>query len=195
MDRGFLVLNRTDITDSQLVKSGRLPVLSLSHEEVRQRYRGIEGDPWPECKDMGKIKLEGGLSSLEQHKIVVDYYNIVSKKYLCDFLYIQTLPHLSNVRIPIPHEFTFLGYDYGYYELEDRYSSLYYELIFGFYDEMRHFAKYLNEHLLLPSIDLIKDIEHSRKELVEKGASAIETVEPGEEFSPIAIWDPRIWHA
>src|SRR5438876_4141387 len=168
----------------------RIPAVAGSHDAILRRYRGIEGEAWPDgCEKQG-LRLEGGLASCEQYKLVSDYYGKVCKRYQCDLIHCQPAP-TGEVKPPgVPLHFNFHGFDSGYYLSEsNNYSSLFNEVIYGKYDELKAYARLLNDSLVLPSIDIADKLNRSRRSLIEEGAD-LETSEDGEVFVAIAIHVP-----
>ena len=167
----------------------RTAAVAKSHEEILRTYRGIEGEPWPILEDMTGIHLEEGLASCAQYSIVFTYYETVAKIYPCDLIHCELTPKSVSLPRDLPPGFIFCGYDYGCYLSETNYfSSLFNEVIYGKYEVLRDYAKFLNEHLLLPSLDLVSRLDTSRRTLAEEGAD-LET-EDGEIFAPIAVHAP-----
>jgi hypothetical protein len=165
------------------------PALDLEHEEILNRYRGIEGEPWLLEPPFEEISSSGGLARIERYKDILEYYNALSKECLCDLLYLS-----SSVDLPLidklPEQLSFCGYDYGMYLSEyNNYSVIFNEVIYGSIDKLRKFSGNLNEHLLLPSLDRVLELERQRSLMVESGVGlALETTEEGECFGPIAIY-------
>jgi hypothetical protein len=169
----------------------RVPaVRGCSHDEILRRYRGIEGDAWPDGEDIKKIRLEDGLASCEQFDLIYEYYSKVRGRFHCDLIHCWEATKGEVQSQNLPSSFNFCGFDYGYYLSEDNhYSSLFNEIIYGKYEELRSYAKLLNESLLFPSKEIINRLGQTRKSLVKDGAD-LETCEGGEVLGPIAIHAP-----
>lgn len=188
---GFLVVRRinwqTDIPidDPIFLPDLKAPALSLSHEDVRNRYRGFDGWPWPDRPNLQMPRLIEGLASPNVLPVVEQYYEEISQSYICDLIYLD-LNGSTKPEFCVPEGFVLLGYDYGYYVSEDNYfSSLIHEVIYGAYGEMNRYAQSLNNHLLLPSHDLANLLDESRNELLKAGAD-LET--DGEILGAIAVY-------
>lgn len=186
--KGFLVVRRINyFTDRRYYSSKeRAPSIFGGHDEVLKYYRGIEGEPWPLNTDLINNFLIEGLLPLNQYKVAAKYYEEVNKKYLCDLIYLQTYTK-SNSQEVLPDNFSFGGYDYGIYISEyNYYSVIFHEVIYGKYDELRDYSKYLNNNFLFSSIDIVKRLENTRNQLLKLGAD-LETVDVNEIFVPISI--------
>jgi len=187
---GFLVVRRLNWFTELPIENpigripDRVPAVSSSHEEIRAKYRGFDGWAWPDVPNTEAISLESGLAPFEQYHIAQDYYDVASKEHLCDLIYLQ-FPEALRVLPPLPIKFRFLGYDYGYYLSESgAYSSLFHEVIYGLYNEMRSYAGRLNYHLLLPTIETAELLDCTRNQLLEVEAD----LESDEACIPIAIY-------
>jgi len=190
---GLLVIRRinplTDIPiDSPVTQQdARVPALALSHEEIRTRYRGFEGWPWPDDVNFALPQLKHGLAVSHLLPAIEDYYEEVSKVHLCDLIYLDFTEGIS-ASLELPPKFKFLGYDYGYYVWEyNHFSSLFHEVIYGIYDEMKSYAGMLNDHLLLPDVQILRSLHSARTRLLENGA---DLERDGEGLGPIAIYGP-----
>jgi len=167
-DGGLLVVRRVNWFDDATGKPvlPRTPAVALSHEQILTVYRGFEGEAWPDCEFVNGIDLQNGLASLDQHKIVEEYYRRVSQEFLCDMLCIG-----FDESYKPPPPYSFLGYDYGFYLSETGiFSSLFHEVIYGMHSEMRQFSGLLNDHLLLPTIESAWKLELTRNSLLATGA-------------------------
>lgn len=190
--KGLLVVRRinwqTDlpIDDPVFESDINQPAIPLSHEDIRNRYRGLDGWPWPDCPNVKLPPLIDGLATLKESSVVEKYYKEVSKSYLCDFLYLDVSKNTSS-RPYLPDQFVLLGYDNGYYVSEWNYfSSLLHEVIYGVHEQMTRYAKLVNDNLLLPNIELGKQLHATRTELLRDPDACLER--DGEILSPIAIY-------
>jgi hypothetical protein len=169
---GFLVVRRVNWFDGTAVKPvmKRTPAVALSHQEILTVYRGFEGEAWPDCEFLNGIHLQAGLASLDQHKLVEEYYQEISRENLCDMLCIGFHEEFNPLHY-LPAAYLLLGYDYGFYLSETGiFSSLFHEVIYGMYSEMRQFSGLLNDVLLLPTIESAKELELTRNSLLASGA-------------------------
>jgi hypothetical protein len=187
---GFVVVRRLNFFDEIPVgnpiprKADRLPSVSLSHDEIRRRYRGVDGWPWPEVPGVELLRLGRGLVEADQYDSVKRYFDIASRTFICDLVFIQFGRAVSSVSV-LPTEFRFLGYDYGYYLSEEGvYSSLLHEVIYGVNQQLRGFATSLNEHLLFSHLDVVRFLESTRNSLMRGGAD----LEGDESCLPMAIY-------
>src|SRR6266853_1354018 len=107
----------------------RPPVGGLTHGEVRARYRGFDGWPWPDSENFALPPLTKGLASTRALPVVEQYYEKESKRHSCDLIF---LDYTEGIRalVELPSTFKFLGFDYGFYACEDNiFSSLLHEVI------------------------------------------------------------------
>ena len=184
---GFLVVRRINyFEEPQFRTAPRNAVLSLSHVEVLNRYKGFEGDPWPDELDSTGIQLVDGLAPADQYELVKAYYSKATLSHaLCDLIYLQ-IPGDDRRSARFPH-LRFRGCDYGYYVSEfGLFSAIFHDIIYGDYAELRTFAELLNDALLFTSLDDVKMVHKTREDLIETGA-ALEQDED-ETFVPIAIF-------
>jgi hypothetical protein len=180
---GYLVVRRVDWF-TEFSRADRLPAVNLSHKEILECYRGVDGEPSPEIPNVEVPLLQAGLAPGDKFSAVEAFYYAASNQYLCDLLYVQLVPASTFVRAS-PLELAFLGYDYGYYLSESNlYSSLFHEIIYGLYPQMRTLATVLNNHLLLPSMDVVELVHRTRSQLIKTGAD----LERDETSIPIAIY-------
>lgn len=183
---GLLVVRRVNWFEDIAVPAvtNRTPAVSLSHQQILTAYRGFEGEPWPDREILNGIRLQNGLASLDQHAIVEEYYGKVSQEYLSDLICIGS-PKGFNSLPSLPTAYVFLGYDYGFYLTETGvFSSLFHEVIYGMYPEIRRFSSLLNSCLLLPTIEVAKELELTRNSLLAVGAD----LEGYEKCYPVAIY-------
>jgi hypothetical protein len=188
---GFLVVRRinwqTDIPvdNPEFLPNLRPPTIHLSHEGVRNRYRGFDGWPWPGRPHMQTPSSIGGLALPETLTLVEQYYEEVSKLYVCDLIYVDFAEHSSR-NLYLPAGFVLLGYDFGYYVSEYNYfSSLLHEVIYGIYESMTKYAETLNGRLLLPNIEAARTLHATRTRLLETDA---DLERDGEVLTPVAIF-------
>jgi hypothetical protein len=168
----------------------RVPAIAGSHDDILRRYRGIEGEAWPDGKDIRRLRLERGLASCELFDLVSKYYNKIRDEYQCDLIHCREALTGDVQPLNLPPGFDFCGFDYAYYLSEsNHYSSLFNEIIYGKYEELRAYAKHLNDSLLFPSIELVNRADLTRTALIKDGAD-LETSEGAEVFVAIAIHAP-----
>jgi hypothetical protein len=182
---GFLVVRRINYFKeaSTGTLEDRQPALPWSHEQILAHYKGFEGQPWPEDTGKQHLDLQQGLLPLERHHVVAAYYERISRLYPCDLIYLQ-FTDLPVGQILNQPNFSFVGYDYGYY-LSDLnfYSALFNEVIYGKYETLRNCTQSLNDHLLIPSLDVVAMIDDTRRQLLATEAD----LETDEICVPIAI--------
>lgn len=185
---GLLVVRRINyFTDSRYSALRRLPSLSLTDDEIVQRYKGIEGECWPIGDEMKSLMLSHGLAPIQQYEFVLQYFIEASMTLCCDLLYIRSSTLLDRPSF-LPNNFRFCGYDYGlFYSGFDNYSVIFNEVIYGAYDSLRAYSKYLNADLLLPEPLKLEALEQDRMMLVD-GGNDLETAEDDEVFQAFSIY-------
>lgn len=186
---GFLVRERVCLSEHLQNEdfAVRVPAASLSHEIIFAQYQGFDGNPWPEEDiNIEGIKLKNGLASEMQYEAVLSYYKRISKKYNCDIIYCQ-FSDLSSIKSI--KNFCFQGYDYGYFISEfNYYSSLFSEVIYGNYEKMRCFAAYLKDNMLFSSLNIVKQLDNIRQQMLKEGKD----LENDEICEPIGIYSYEI---
>jgi hypothetical protein len=169
-DGGLLVVRRINWFADVTAEVKRTPSVALSHQEILTTYRGFDGEAWPNWEFVDGIHLENGLASLDQYQMVDDYYRNVSKEHSCDMLCLGFHESFNPYSL-LPPVYLLLGYDYGFYLSETGiFSSLFHEVIYGMYSEMRQFSSLLNDYLLFPVIENAKTLELTRNSLLAAGA-------------------------
>jgi hypothetical protein len=185
---GLLVIRRVNyFSDSRYGAKERLSSINLSHEEIIKCYRGIEGEPWPIRDEFTANNISKGIVPLSMLPNVIEYYRSASMSCLCDLICI-VINQGPDELIKAFNNFIFCGFDYGIYESEGNcFSSVFNEIIYGKYEELRQFGEHLNSALLLPNEDLLVDFCKSRNRMVQLGAD-LETTDHAEAFSSISIF-------
>ncbi len=190
-------------------KEGLVLVIDWPHK-TQFNYKGFDGKAvWPDAQlkpdgysflqkngfdiydtfiklNNEKLDIRNGVVDICYLDQVLNYKKTLSNKsrilYLRFSNFSNTLPKL------ILDKFTFSGYDYGNYIWEENYYSvILHEIILGSRTEFKKFSKYLNQNLLLQSLNIVLNIEKTYHELIVKGEH-LETYEKGEEFQPIAVY-------
>ncbi len=186
---GLLVVERTPKGTGTVLIMGKQ---ALTADDIMRRYRGIEGQSWPReeliAAELGgeETLLENGLASLSAYDAIWAYYARVSQRDRCDLLYCSILNGWEEVRVASPPiAFTFWGYDYGYYEgAYNNFSAIFNDVIYGGYAPLQTYATRLNDHLLLPHLDTVHDLDKARQNLINDGAF----LEKDEPFVAIAVY-------
>lgn len=184
---GLLVVERVNFfTDARYRSLDRVPALDLTHIQVLDRYKGFDGLPWPKVTGAESLILHDGLAALDQYQAVLAYFKNAQKSLRCDLLWVH-LPNLSSGTSPHP-EFHFVGFDFGFYLSDtNHFSVILHEVIYGKHDQLKEFAGFLNDHLLLPTMQACERLKQERTELVTGGAD-LETEGDDEGFVPIAVY-------
>ena len=113
MGSGLLLVRRV-WADPTMIASAKRPGVSAPVQEVGRPYRGIDGQPWPAPANSDlTISLVAGLAGIELLDVVRTYRD-ANCALDCDLIYIAG----PDSRAIPPIGFTFLGFDFGYYESE-----------------------------------------------------------------------------
>lgn len=185
---GFLVISRIDYFADPRFKPRKVtPSLPISCKDILEKYKGIDGEPWPLENEILVEDLKNGLIPIEKIESVIRYYKKVSEISACDLLYLQTMEAPLEYEL-LTTKFTLCGYDFGcYFSEENFHSVIFHEIIFGFLDELRYFSQFLNNHLLLSSNDLVKELEITRLGMQNQGID-VEADDVEEQFGGIAVY-------
>lgn len=186
---GFLVVKRINYFlepkyDAKPIKSS----VDKKAEDVIKYYRGIEGEPWPLGTELFRTNtLDSGLLPFEQYDLANRYYKAANDRFNCDFIFLESYPKVIHNKLD-SYNFTFCGFDYGLFDSEyNYYSAIFHEIIYGQYEELRGYSKYLNRCLLLPEFDILLKYEKRRHHLLKEGYD-LETSDDNETFSPIPVF-------
>jgi hypothetical protein len=161
----------TDECWAYLLKMNKVPRLTV--EQVLNKYQGFEGEDIA-CYETSETDPE------IKEKIDLFYGALSLKKYL--FLYVSLSeivnPLISNIAVKV-------GFDIGICE-EDRtiYSSIFNEVLFGYYEELISFQNVLNENFLFPDRETAEHYVDVHREMAAQGKG----VEQGVEMTIYEIW-------
>lgn len=179
---GLLVVNRFELL-RQAERSGslsnRMPATGRDHEDVFRRYRGFDGLAWPEVKHEDFSTAEG-LADPDVLGPVDAYVEKLPHRHECEVI---LLAPLDAAGLDVDG-WRRAGFDVGYFESEwSHFSVVLNEIIYGTRLELRRFANVLNEHLLVPTLDLALEVIVERSRLAGIGAD----VEEVPHVEPVAI--------
>lgn len=184
MAGGYILIGRQDRTEG--LPGANEPAVQLSRDDIHLRYRGLEGEPWPNRPAKLREFLEKGLLPSKYLPQARKYYNMVAAEYLADLLYIEPFTHMGG-ESELPREFVLLGFDFGYYHVNDDFeilkSTIYSEVIFGENEELREIAGELNEHLLFPDHRSLKQFSRTLTRNMETKDSAMQESTLGQGFT------------
>jgi hypothetical protein len=171
---GIIIICREPLRREQVSKEPASTSLLGNTDSLDvEEYRGFEGIPWPGKPADFLASLKHGLASVDEFDCLNEFESCVRGKPRHDLIYLQGRQPSAT-----PDGFVFRGFDYGFYLAEySHYSALYYEVLFGSYQNLRHYTKYLNSALLFSSIEPIQDLHAIRDELIADGAD-LETCDP-----------------
>lgn len=170
-DRGVLAVNRQALLRQAMSRGGiqsRTPSVNLTHEDIFRRYRGFDGESWPE-RDHPEFDTENGLASLSSMSAVQQYIDRLDPHGECDLILVDSTVSADYEPSDVGQKF--LGFDVGIFESESsHFSSILNEVIYGHEPEMRAFAALLNEALLFSTVDDARDLHALRERLLKRGA-------------------------
>ena len=184
MAGGYLLIGRQDHTDG--LPGANRPTVQLPREEIHLRYRGLEGEAWPNPPPKLAGFLEKGFLPPKMLPQARKYYEIIANEYLADLIYIEPFTHMGGDN-ELPREFVLLGFDFGYFHVNDDFttlkSNIYSEVIFGEQDELREMGAELNESLLFPDNRSLKQFARTLTRNMETKDSAMQESTLGQGFS------------
>lgn len=182
---GILVVNRFELLrlfEKSASFSTRLPARETTHDRVFCCYRGFDGAAWPEIEHAG-FQTEDGLADFADVTRVDAYVKRLPCRAECDVI------ALGRVGValggPGATGWRPIGFDLGYFESEwSHFSVVLNEIIYAIHPELRRFARRLNEHLLLATLEDALEVAMERSRLAAAGAD----IEDGPYIEPIAIF-------
>lgn len=184
MAGGYLLIGRQDHTEG--LPGANRPAVKLSREEIHLRYRGLEGEPWPNPPAKLGAFLEKGFLPAKVLPQARKYYEIVANEFLADLLYIEPFTHMGGEN-ELPREFVLLGFDFGYYHVSEDFttlkSNIYTEVLFGEQEELREMGGELNESLLFPDNRSLKQFSRTLTRNMETKDSAMQESTLGQGYS------------
>jgi hypothetical protein len=151
------------------------PALDLDPEDVFERYRGFDGQAWPNGELLGFVG-ESGLAPITSFAEVLGYMRL--------------LPTGTAALIAIGESpggtFQLAGFDVGaFLSRYAHFSVLLNEVIFGTLDELRGYAGRLNSNLLMPSAAQAQDLLALRARLHDSGA---DLEDMGVQMEPVPVY-------
>lgn len=183
MPGGYLLIGRQNNTAG--LPGADKPTIKLDFEELHVRYRGIEGEPWPNPPPKLNEHLVDGLLTAKSVEPARKYYAMMAGTFLCDLLYIEPFTHTGG-ETELPREFVLLGFDFGYFQYGDFAASrsrIYSEVLFGEHEELREMASDLNEHLLIADHRVLKLFGRTITRMMSTGNFAMKESDIGQGFS------------
>lgn len=158
---GALLVRRVLWWAEGLAKRAWNPAVDLSEKGIAEKYRGIDGRPWPQ--EISPILLrDNGLASTSQWPILAT----LAKEHSNDRVYDAVVLCKSPLTAARNLYLEFLGFDFGFYDDEySVYSSIYHEIIYGSVADLRRYATRLNESLLLPTAIDVDEYRKTRESL------------------------------
>lgn len=140
-----------------LIQKKKIPGLSV--QELVSKYQGFEG----ELVCFFEVK-----GNTPEFKKKLDEYLQMRKLGSCFLLHVISSP--SEMPSFLENQAIKLGYDVGVCEEEATlYSSIFHEVIFGYFDELITYKDLLNENLLFPDRSLAERYVETHNELSAQG--------------------------
>ncbi len=190
---GYLVLRRINyFEEPSPAQQARISATGLSHKEILVRYKGIEGEPWPETPCLQDIRISDskGIVLEDQMIELAQYYHQALKIYGRVDMICLANPYCADESL-LEHA-EFVGYDWGCFESQYNYfSSVFNEIVYGLYPQLTEFADTLNDNLLFPTLDAAEAFSQKRLSLLD-GSHDLETFEAGEPCGTISVYVPSI---
>ena len=180
---GLVVIGR-DRWTPEMVANRPVPE-GLTSSESLLRYRGFDGEPWPEVSP--QLEISCGLLPAVELESALAHYRRVKRFRRVSLLYLQ---EFTGRLLPPEFPSDFLGFDHGWYMGEDcTFSCILHEILFGLEDTLRSWATQLNEHLLFGSAKGIDEYRSARASARENGVDLEETDGEPDTF---AVFDVRL---
>lgn len=184
MAGGYVLIGRQNNTAG--LPGAARPTVALGQDEIHRRFRGLEGEPWPNRPPKLQDHLVDGLLSYKSFPPAQKYYELMAREFLCDFLYIEPFTHMGG-ESELPREFVLLGFDFGLFLVTEDYTSarskVYSEVIFGEHEELREMAGELNEHLLFGDHRTLKLFGRTLTRMMDTGNFAMQESQLGQGYS------------
>jgi hypothetical protein len=181
---GYLLIGRQNNTAG--LPGADRPTIALDIDELHVRYRGIEGEPWPNRPAKLSEHLVEGLLTARSLEPAKKYYDMVAAECLCDLLYIESFTH-SGGETELPREFVLLGFDFGFFRVSDDFtasrSRIYSEVLFGEHEDLREMAGELNDNLLFGDHRTLKNFGRTVTRMMSTGNFAMNEADIGQGFS------------
>lgn len=187
MNLGTLLIHRTNWFDKSKwphVKEKR-PSIMLDHVDILRRYRGLEGELWPNNSAMLFNLGECSIAPLEKYNKIHAYYVDMATR---DIDEIYDFISLGEPTIASKNNPLFLGFEAGYLNSPDNvFSCIFNDVIYGQYKELTCFARFLNKHLLFSSQEIARELLGVRNNLISKGLD----LESDENFYVYTVMKPH----
>lgn len=155
-----------------LIQKKRIPELSV--QELVSRYQGFEG----ELVCFFEIKRDTPELQNKLHEFLK-----LKKMGSCFLLHVISSP--SEMPSVLKEQAIKLGYDVGVCDEEKTiYSSIFHEVIFGYFDELISYKDLLNENFLFPDRFIAEKYVKTHDELSVQGKDV-------EDYEPMTIYE--VW--
>lgn len=142
---------------SSLIQKKKIPDLSV--QEVVSKYQGFEGEL------VSFFEVKGDIAEFKKK---LDEYLKMKELGNCFLLHVISNP--SKMPSFLKNQAIKLGYDVGVCDEEATlYSSIFHEIIFGYFDELISYKDKLNEHFLFPEKSLAEKYVETHDELSAQG--------------------------
>lgn len=167
--RGLLVLTPpkywSDPTRYNPRRLASAPKTEVVHSNVQ--YRGFEGDHWPSPENLGAARIIDGLGKLEDLNLFISYFRGIE---IMPDLRMIAINDANIINLFPDSRFVFQGFDVGVFESLDNYfSCVYHDLIYGRIEELKPFKAALNNSLLIPTQQMAGNFLEVRQKLLRSG--------------------------
>lgn len=160
-----------------LERKKRIP--DLSAKEIVDVYQGFEG------KIICYYKYKKDF-----HKLSFDLEELIKYKEIGSCFILHILSGSTVMSIPVQDLAIKVGYDVGFCECEEDaiYSSIFHEILFGYFDELAIYANKLNKYFLFPNRDIAEKYVMTHDEMSAQG-KGVEDIVPMQIYE---VWKHRI---
>lgn len=156
-----------------LNKKKQIPTLSV--EDIVSKYKGFEGDL------ICFFNINENLTDI--NKMTKDYLKL-KELGNCFVLHIISMP--NSLPDFLKKQTIKLGYDVGVCEEEKTiYSSIFHEILFGYFDELISYKDFLNDNFLFPDRSIAEEYVKLHDEMSAQGKD----VEDYEKMTIYEIWE------
>lgn len=165
---GVLVLNRMALmrlAEQSGVLTNRRPLLDISVSDIFRKYRGFDGDPWPDLADTDRLTLDG-LADPNDLEWACGYRTSLDCRSECDLIFLTNSDH----SMPPFDGWRLAGLDVGWFQGEElHYSIVLNEVIFGIHKSLLELSRALNGSLLFDSMSVAQILLERRREIAIDG--------------------------
>ena len=166
---GILVIYRRYLCNTKSIRYLNIQSnLDTPINELLCKYRGIEGEVWPDSPVLDKVILNKyGFAPVDQLSTINEYLYDINRNCV-DVIVVE--PIMTEYNSNILTSNYQLGFDCGYCNnYGSVYSIIFNEIVFGDYAGLTKYANKLNSHILLNSLEDARHILSKRKDMIADG--------------------------